>query len=460
VGEHRQEILGLWTDDVLAHLFTGNVPACSWAVRELLVRRQRGVRFFLLDCEEQWIRPAFLKWLVLVVKTVAAAETQEQNPPLFRTAVSESLATQEQEPTGLAGKLMDAVLNLMELSRAHWRRFHEYFGLIRELCIESSAIRLHLACGWYQSYSPKPFRALTLYVDYFMGEFSPFYRELPYEKQLDRATLGNKMGGESADLRSHFWSMYEITRALDTGASKPTEERPGGSGVAQIAPSKVDLSMWFKTDMMVSLIKQAYNAAANAQMVTYWCWEHREHTDWFTKVVMDCFFKEQSSGIFDVVVAMLSMSDSLTPLRVARMIGDKSGGVLTAIRERRAYQGSSAIEHLGKLAALFPVNAVLVSYLRFCSESWKMWLPEFLWTSTNPNAPKEVQQGFEVLMVDGGFDCAEIDWKTLLQEADSQEAVAEDETTETETAQDDDDEAVVVMVDENDVLGTTNMDVD
>jgi hypothetical protein len=52
VGEHRVESLNLWVDGVLTDLFAHNVPACAWMAWQLLTKRHRWLRFFLLDCED------------------------------------------------------------------------------------------------------------------------------------------------------------------------------------------------------------------------------------------------------------------------------------------------------------------------------------------------------------------------------------------------------------------------
>ena len=278
VGEHRTEILNLWTDQVLTPLYTNNVPACAWVARELLTRRSRWLRFFLLECEEVWVRVAFGRWLAAVLLTLVRAE--EAAGGLFRTLPLDD-STKEPvalESVGLAGRVMDAVVALMELSRTHWRRFNEYFVLVRAMTAVSATTHRHVACGVYPSYT-RLMRPHALFTDYFMGEFSPYVRELPYERQ-DRAGLGNKMGGESADLRNYFWAWWEVLQGYDTGAY------PG-----RVPFGALDLSLWSKYDMLVSLIKQGYNPEVNGLMIAYFAYEHRANTLFFCKLASECYFK-------------------------------------------------------------------------------------------------------------------------------------------------------------------------
>lgn len=356
VGEQRQEVLKRWVDEVLEPLFALHVPAAEWAAKELLGRRSRWLRFFLLECEEPWVRAGFAKWLGAVIRCLCQAEMASHEGKLM-----------------LGGQLLDGLMSLFELSRSHWRRFNEYWLVLRDAAAQAPGARYHLASSMYPSYLPdkRLLSTFTLYVDYFMGEFSPFVKELPYAQQPDRATLGNKMGGEGADLVSHFWAMWEVVQALDTGA-------PGRPGGPFVSLSKDDVSIWRRSDMMVSLIKQGYNPQANALMVTYFQWEHKGWTLWFSKLLLDCFFKEMSAPVFEVVMASLLLRDSLHPHRVQLMLGTAHSGILATLRERRNHHPAVVLNQLTRLAELFDHDPETVSYMVHIQSVWFDWVEDFL----------------------------------------------------------------------------------
>lgn len=93
--EHREQGLNLWVDGekkqqnktkekrelrglaagALSELFGANAEASAWLAAQLLGRRQRWLRHFLLDCEEGCARAAFVRWLSLVARALLEAES-------------------------------------------------------------------------------------------------------------------------------------------------------------------------------------------------------------------------------------------------------------------------------------------------------------------------------------------------------------------------------------------------
>ncbi len=393
VGEHRIEVLNLWTDQVLIGLFSNNVPACAWVAREMLTRRSRWLRYFLLESEEPWVRAAFHRWLCVVVAVLAKAE--EEAGGLLRTLPLDD-STKEAVPiemVGLTGRVIDAVMNMMEASRVHWRRFNEYFLTVRFMASCSEAARCHIACGVYPSYT-RLMRPHALFVDYFMGEFSPFVRDLPYDRQ-DRAGLGNKMGGEQADLKTYFWAWWEILQAYDTGSYQ-----------GRVPMSQLDTTMWGKHDMLLSLIKQGYNPQVNGLMLSYFVYEHRANTLFFCKMITECYFKDSSAPIFEVMLALLCVRDSLRPSRINLIVSP----FLQTLYERRTYLSHhqpTIAPQLLRLAQLLDNDSVLVSYMTSHRGKWDLWLSDYALKD------KELVDRLEMLRA-GMFDDARIDWAAAL----------------------------------------------
>lgn len=434
VGEQRQEVLGLWTEHILPTLFLEHVPACVWIIRELLTRRRRWLRFFFLECEDTWVRQAFSKWLLQVVTVVSNVELERG---MFRlTPIADEVRADapptpaDNSPIGLVGKLLDTIMGMLELSRSHWRRFGEYFVFIRQSADLSASHRVHYATGLYPSFT-RPMRFLTLFVDFFMGEFSPFVKQLPYDKIADRATLGNKMGGENADLTDHFWCMWEIMRCLDTGSDKLNTfplavPGPGGKFVQ---PSRVDLDMWFKSDMMTALLKQGYNVPANSLFATYWSWENQKNSTWFNKMIVDSLLKadrDQFAGVFSVGLALLQIKDSLRVWRVACLLGDSSN-MIVALKERRSYYTLTVQQLLARLIETLGQDDVIASWFAWAEPQWR-WMVEFLWTSAKD---PELSERLESVQR-GAYPIADIKW--------SGHTIAEQTTSTSSGTQVDDDD--------------------
>ena len=430
VGERRQEILKEWVEVVLEPRFAASVPAAAWAARELLGPRSRWLRYFLLECEDRWVREGFARWLLAVLNSLARVEYAQglfRDHPMADEKLTNAQIVQT-EPIGLAGQLLDALMGLMESSRAHWRRFHQYWILLRDVAAATPGARLHLACGVYPSYAGRPMRILTMFVDYFMGEFSPFTRELPRDKQ-DRAVLGNKMGGESADLTDHFWAMQELVRAFDTGAPG---ERPEAVSV-QTTLSATDVSMWRRADMMGSLVKQGYNPEATGLIVAHFVWEHKGWTDWFNRLLQDALFKDMQLGVWTVVLGVLRVSDSMQPLRAMVLLGDGAHqGALSLLRERRNFHQASVAAMLVELGEIMVDFPVIAAYMRHVAPVWQPWLTDFCYTYNykDAKATARILSRFDLTSLDGGGE--NIDWDSLLLEAG--------DATETETEQADDDD--------------------
>lgn len=363
-GEHRVESLNLWVDGALNDLFCKNVPVCAWVVWQMLTRRYRWFRYFLLDCEDQYVRAGFIRWLSTVAQTLYDAERASGTPLMLRTLPLPDEAGVAPPPdvaVGLVGKLIDAIMSMFEVSRACWRRFNEYFVMIRNLTSLSDELRVHVACGLYPSYT-RPMHPLALYVDYFMGEFSPFVRELPYDRQ-DRTPLGSKIHGESADLRSFFWAMHDVVRCLDVGAAI---NYPG----RLVVPSKLDIEMWEKQDMLASLIKQGYNPEANALLIGHFCCEHKRYTIMFAKMVGDCYYRESSGAVFEVLLHLLTIGDSFRLYRIETLLH----GFLTVLAERKLQNVAGIATQLMRLFSLFETDPIIVSYMMFSRHFWEPFM--------------------------------------------------------------------------------------
>lgn len=258
--------------------------------------------------------------------------------------------------------------------------------LIRNLSSLSDAVRVHFCCGLYPSYT-RTMHPLALYVDYFMGEFSPFVRELPYERQ-DRTPLGSKVNGESADLRSFFWSMYDLVRCLDVGASVNLPGR-------LVQPSKLDIEMWEKADMLMSLIKQGYNPDANAFLIGHFCFENKRYTMMFVKMVGEAYFRETSMAVFEVLLHLLQLSDSFQQYRIETLLH----GVLSVLSERKLHSASGIASQLVRLFELFKSQPMVVSYMLSTKHYWQPFMYHYVGKEPALCKNKEKQIG-KVFCVD------------------------------------------------------------
>ncbi len=300
-------------------------------------------------------------------------------------AASAAVAASQSEVTlGLGAQLINVVLSMMELSRTHSRRYNEYFLFIRQFLQLGPVQRTHVACGLFPTFANRPVRAMTLFIDYFMGECSPIYKELPAAQQT-RTSLTARVVGERIDLTEYFWTFWELTRSFDTGASLPMTQHPKAVLLhgQPMSMSGTDRLMWARQDMLAALIKQNYNAAAVAEIVPYWCWENVHHTNLLVPLVAEAFMKAFEPASFEdywkILRALLNLSDSLRPSRVARLLDGSGvdGGVFQYLRQRSMMHSDATARCLVSLSELIEGNEAVLVWLLSNTVKWQ-WVIDFL----------------------------------------------------------------------------------
>ncbi len=126
--------------------------------------------------------------------------------------------------------------------------------------------------------------------------------------------------------------------------------------------------------MLMSLIKQAYNAEANAMIISHFCFEQKRYTIMFTKMVGDCYFRETGMGVMEIVLGLVSLPDSMQQYRVEQLLH----AVLTVLAERKAYNTAGMCSQLLKLFELFDREPMVVSYMLHTRHFWQTFIYHYV----------------------------------------------------------------------------------
>jgi len=242
--------------------------------------------------------------------------------------------------------------------------------------------RTHLACGLFPTFANRPVRILTLFIDYFMGECSPIYKELPLQQQT-RTSLSSRIAGERLDLVEYFWTFWEVMRSFDTGSPMMAQHPKAVLLNAQaVSLSGTDRMMWDRRDMLSALIKQNYNAHAVAEIYPYWCWENQNQTQLLVPIAGSSFAQAYDwlglESHWEIVAGLLRLDDSLSSWRVSKLLdgGDRGEGAIQKLRASTVMHPDPTARCLVSLATLLDVPAVL-AWFKANVIKWQ-WIVDFL----------------------------------------------------------------------------------
>ena len=346
----------------LAQLLANHVPAAVWFIE--YVRRHNLIKELLLSCHIERSRIAFLDFFTQLMHSLARGGVTYCPPMLVKGNGGPSVLAGPTLPTPAENVIVTTALDLLEESRAAWRRFKQYFGLIREFARLGNPQRQFLLKK----------ELISQYVDYFMGQSTGgvirvrvmdednFPDLVEFIDTITLLTLSCKNENPAPEL-----SDVEATAAAAQGPSifnGPPRSKLQVGDLEMPATSKQD--MYYATDFFTSLLEMDYNSPSTGDMLEYICWHVKSRTDYvldhlLTKI--DVKPSENKAPVLEFLLyRVLSIDDDLRQHRVERVMGKVE--VPSSLGKYSI--GSKLVKSLLLLAQSTPAYSVLymVGYLR------------------------------------------------------------------------------------------------
>lgn len=200
----------------------------------------------------------------------------------------------------------------MESSRNHWRRFHQYWQLVREVILLGHEERRYLFSK----------EIIASFVEYYMGPYSPFWENVsqlycrypdPFintdQRGKNRVPLGE--AGVSSELTNFMHGFAAAIRASKPMAFVEKPDLPLPPTHYPNSPllpwSALDRAFLFRRDFIASLLKQGYCVDTNVTIVSHLSWEDMKQSSWFISVLFEAFYASNTTQVPNGLYSLQSM---------------------------------------------------------------------------------------------------------------------------------------------------------
>jgi hypothetical protein len=260
-------------------------------------------------------------------------------------------------------RFMDNMLSYLEFTRQHWRRFTQYFYLLRDFGMIGPYERLYL--------TRKHIVGLT--VDYYMGPFSPNLKP-----NQQRTRIGDT--NSPADLKYFMMVMAIGVRSHATEGSAKSGQIPPTAfeGNSEFPPlPDEERRLLFNREFFASMIKQGYHVESTRDILAHWTFEDMERTQWMLEILMDLICRANwnaCDNLFAAFEALLEVHDSIEYWRVEVALNLVDNGMLDIInhyKDRYPKFTQTCIKFVTQLMYEFPLCA---AYMYFTRKDWWPWL--------------------------------------------------------------------------------------
>lgn len=337
--------------DLLKKFYVNHVPACKWLLNLLITERKSWFRYLLIECYEDYIRSLFGELLFIILKTLGP---QEYNFYLEKDS-SETLQEMGIPYKSVCVRFMDYFLSCLEFTRQHWRKFTQYFELLRNYILLGTWERKFLSSK----------EIVGELVDYYMGPYSPNLRVGSTRVRIGETNV-------PCDLKTFIISLALMVRSQATDGSIKIKQLPPtilDPTVEAIPLSNFDKRMLFDRDFFSNFVKQVHHPASTIEIVSHVAWEDAERSRWFVEILMELVCRsnwDECGGYFSILTSLLQIQDSLIKFRVACIFNLNDGGILHTIlyyRKRFPKFATSCVVFVRESLDIFPeVGRFLYAY--------------------------------------------------------------------------------------------------
>lgn len=283
---------------LLKNMFAQHIPACLWFLHKLMENKM--IKEMLLECTEEKIRIGFADLMVHVLNRLKDFERKYYSQLVDLEKKGSPDKTEiEQRPKSWVIRFMNVYFSFLEDSRVHWKKFKQYFWVIREFC----------TFGWQEREYFLHKDILSEYTDYFMGRTKTGQlRRVPV---MDNYNL--------PDLTEFISTLSYIVRGCETGSTKGPPPSTIDDGKLLQIPKK-EREIFFEKNFLTSMLEMDYNTEAAIEILLHMSWEDLGQTKEILEIIMGEVGKgwvaEKLPVYKTLLDALLQLNDSLQTTRI------------------------------------------------------------------------------------------------------------------------------------------------
>jgi len=259
--------------------------------------------------------------------------------------------------SALSINFIEYLVSISESTRRAWRRFHQYWWVLKE----------YSTIGYHERLYMIDRGVIGVLVDYYMGSFSP------YRDSVHRVSIGDSPR-ETANLDVFMDLLSNLVRSTLTQGTVQSGTRPitcyPDDGPLAVMPIKC-LRLLFNRDYFASMLKQAYNVRTNELICLHHSWEDEERSFFFLELIMKFISSSEDyfRVLFPVLEQLLGLKDSLQQWRVCVSLNYRDYGLLHMI-DKASNNPSFVVHAIENLIRLMRINPVAAYYLYRTKEYW------------------------------------------------------------------------------------------
>lgn len=375
----------------LQSLYAQHVPACRWLLSVLVEEplKSRWLRYHLLDCTYKYVRQGFAQLVVTALTVVSPLERELLAQEMIERR--KEMPTEEEESrkepemgkefvythqsATVTVRFVEYMLSIMESTRRAWRRFHEYFAILRDYSALGFQERMFLADRGF----------VGMLVDYYMGPFSPYLK-----KNTHRVTIGDPPR-ESAELEEFMEAMMNVVKATACSGYLATGRRPETAWPDDPELARMGLKdrrLMFNREYFSSLLKQMYHLGTNVALCAHFSWEDEERTVWLLELILKAVASDDNAPkILPVLDRMLRLRDSIRQWRVTLALNPKGNGLLYQFDRSNANAPVFGLLCAEFVLKQFEENPTTAAYLYKTRDLWWSDMERFLLKDRNFKSP-------------------------------------------------------------------------
>eukprot|EP01087_Luapelamoeba_hula_P010523 TRINITY_DN2786_c0_g2_i1.p2 TRINITY_DN2786_c0_g2~~TRINITY_DN2786_c0_g2_i1.p2 ORF type:complete len:2352 (-),score=229.36 TRINITY_DN2786_c0_g2_i1:29-7084(-) len=361
----------------LRRIVEHHVPGACWFIRTLLEDQKKWLKHYLVDVNDVYLRQGFANILGAALITVAKeeeaklySERMERKPKFARFDPMLPITEYNEEYTpfesqALCVRLVEELLTMMEDLRSAWRKFAQYWLVLRSFATATNETKLYMVERG----------VIGMVMDFYMGEWSP------YVKTPDRVKIGDKIG--RLDLTAFMDLLGNLVSALNTRAIQQAGTvRPPTSATTDLdlanAPHRC-MYILLNKDGLGSLMKQCYSPECNLFLLSHLSWNDEERSHLLLQAIMGSIKPSESCFIRNCLHALqhfLLLADTPQPMRIRIAFSAPHGGMF-ALLEYHKRNPYFILPLATFLVDRLKDNAAVAGYLHKHRNEWQ-WLDKHL----------------------------------------------------------------------------------
>eukprot|EP01117_Protostelium_nocturnum_P003746 TRINITY_DN1501_c0_g1_i2.p1 TRINITY_DN1501_c0_g1~~TRINITY_DN1501_c0_g1_i2.p1 ORF type:complete len:1731 (-),score=672.01 TRINITY_DN1501_c0_g1_i2:2343-7535(-) len=336
--------------DNLKFMLFKNIPACKWLLEFLI--SGNNIKELLLENPNEKTRICIAELINLVLKTLGPYEYQfwqetveivknspqftspQQRTPSRVSSVDSMHQTTEVVKKALCVRFIDHVYSLLEDSRNYWKKFKQYFQVLKE----------YAEIGPYERHHLLSIGTLANFADWFQGKEK--------KNQVARVPVMDQFN--LPDLTSFIALLSILYRGCSTSAPRdkghpPTtilQSNPLNGEIVVLELPRFEKRAFFNHKFFESMLEMDYNPQAATEIILHACWEDLKRTKFIMEIILSSLGHSGSPDKFPIfqnlLIHLLQMQDSLQNTRSIMAISPFS---TSGLKQGRSFKGLLAVIH-------------------------------------------------------------------------------------------------------------------